>query len=414
MEKEFVRTVTRAFYGTEPTIIIDALVIHSALSHDDMKSVFSNTSRTAKDWGRSVAKLMEGGLVSKYQRAEIKAGNLKAHQVEYYFIDYRFAIDATKYRLHTLEKSLADKVKPTAEKNEFSCPQCLSQWTLMEALDNPDPMGRGSGFVCKTCGHLLEAIPEGKEDELDHNNPLSKFNRQFDWLIKMLEKIDRTFIPETTGESALENKKDVPKSQDPGANLMYQFDMAPRSKPTAVVGLKAVAEKVEITLTTEEENTAAAQQAEADRRARIAAQNELPSWHTESTVQPGGKSGQGLDNVKTEADDGSSLGNGQDEKNKMDDEEFLLKAYQEIAEQERIAKLRQQEEDDEEDSDEEDEEDFEDVEVAPPEVKKQKLEDTDSAKASDSLANTPLPPVETGTPANGDESDEDEEFEEVV
>jgi transcription initiation factor TFIIE subunit alpha len=418
MEVELVRTVVRAFYGTEPIIMIDALVNHSALTAEDCRYIMINTSRSTKDVGTSIGELKKGGLVSSYFRQEHKPGNTKAHQQEYYFIDYRYAIDATKYRLHTLEKSLAAKVKPTAEKNEFTCPQCSSQWTLMDALDNIDPEGNGSGFLCKTCGHLLEAIPEGNQDELDHNNPLSRFNRQFDWLIKMLAKIDKIVIPESSGEKAVENKRDVPRPAVPGApSLSEHPDMQPTvARPSAVVGLKAVAEKVEITLTTEEENTAAAQHAEAERRAKVAAQNQLPSWHTESTVQPGSKAGLGLESFKAEADDKSFTQSDAEDKNAMDDDDAVVAAYRQMEEQKRLEEIRKQEEEDAEEAsdDEEDEDDFEDVEVSPPEAKKRKLDDTDSAKGTDSMANTPIARAETGTPANGDESDEDEEFEEVV
>lgn len=416
MEKELVRSVVRAFFGTEEIILVDALVNHNALSLDDAVQIFVHTSKSKKEIGTKLKTLKEGGLVSLFQRQEIKPGAQKSTLIDYYFIDYRFAIDATKYKLHMLQSALAAKVKPTAERNEFLCPQCKAEWTLMEALDRLDPLARGSGFLCKTCGNLLDAIAIGKDDEMDHNNPLSRFNKQFDWLIKMLGRIDQITVPETPGDAAVESKKEVPREREPGfIEALDRPELQARIvKPAAVHGLSAVAEKVSVVLTTEQENTAAAQRAALERKEKIAAQNQLPQWHTQSTVQPGAgvANGVGGNKVKRETEDKSSTVNSASEMVTTDDDDVVA-AYKKMAEQAHQEELRKQaEEDAEEDSDEE-EDDFEEVEVAPPDAKKIKLDDTDSAKASDSVANTPLPP-DTGAPVNGEESDEDEEFEDVI
>ena len=133
LAKVFVKTVVRMFYETEHIVVVDALAFHGALSLSDLVIIL-DIGKNQKNAQKLLGKLKEGGLISVYTRQEIRDGAMKAVNREYYYIDYRRAIDATKYKIHVLDERIKKDAAPTQEKKELSCPQCKAQWTLMDVL----------------------------------------------------------------------------------------------------------------------------------------------------------------------------------------------------------------------------------------------------------------------------------------
>ncbi|KAF2675484.1 hypothetical protein BT63DRAFT_420680 [Microthyrium microscopicum] len=418
MEQTLVRAVSRAFCGPEPTIVLDAIINHTALNLEQLRTIFTSTGRVPRDLQKSVGTLRDAGLVSMISRQETKANAQKATTIEYFYVDYRLAIDATKYRLHFLESALHAKGRPTTARTDFHCPRCKSAYTQLEVMDDIDPQGRGSGFVCKKCGTVLVYTPQVDKvaDALnDASSPIGVFNTQFGWLVEMLKKIDAMPVPVTNGEMALEGMVPPPKDESALPGLLDVNSGQSTVKPSAVLGQQAKAEKVEVHLTTDRETSAAEVAAEAARKAKIAAQNALPEWHTNSTVVNGSSTpknevkGAETPTEKKEAEGKTPEGGAV--------EDDLADFFTQMQAQKDAKQAQADEEDDEEDDD---EDDFEDVDViAPPEAKRPRTDDG-SAKASDSNANTPAgmstPAMAngSGTPVVAEESDEDEEFETVV
>jgi transcription initiation factor TFIIE subunit alpha len=260
-----------------------------------------------------------------------------------------------------LEEHLRQFSRPTSEKKEYSCPRCLAQWTQMDVLDDFDANG---SFICKRCGHALNYHPYDREDEPDRDNILGQFNRQFARLVSLLKQIDDTIVPLVTGETALADARPVPRERPPLESAPSTVVGATKARPTAVVGIKTGPEKVEVTLTTDSENNAAAQAAAAERRARIVAQNQLPEWHTHSTVSNDiTAAGQREEAARRELDSLAQPQAEEEEKKVVEDDtlDAYFKALKE--EQEREAKQREQdeaEEDEDDDDDDEDEDDDED------------------------------------------------------
>jgi transcription initiation factor TFIIE subunit alpha len=286
---------------------------------------------------------------------------MKAVNREYYYVDYRRAIDATKYRIHMLDERIKANAKPTQEKKEFYCPQCKAQWTTMEVLDHVDFLGRESGFLCRTCDHPLKSIHLTNESQSESDDIPAKFNRQFAALLKLMQDIDQVTIPAIEGEAAVESARELPRDNDINPAAKHEPVMPANIRPTAVKGIATGPEKIEISIATEEEYTEAQRAAEAARSAQISRQNALPEWHAKSTVddkeyfaktgQPSSTpavNGTSTPSVKTEAADGGQKG-----------EDPALDAYFEAlkAEQERQAKEAEEEEEEEDD----DEDEFEDV-----------------------------------------------------
>lgn len=346
----------------------------------------------------------------RFARPELRDGAMKAITREYYYVDYRRAIDATKYRIHMLDERIKDHSKPTQEKKEFFCPQCRSQWTTMEVLDKIDPLGRESGFLCKQCDHPLDSIHNTRDAGPENDDTPAKFNRQFASLLKLMQEIDQVTIPAIEGEEAVQRAIELPRDSEINPAAKHEPVAMQTVRPTAVKGIATDPEKIEISIATDKEYTEAERAAEAQRNAQIAKQNQLPEWHVRSTV----------DNKEyTTGVTSSTLPvNGADTPSyKLEPEDDVKKtrdptldAYFEQlkAEQERQAKEAQEEEEEEED---EDDDEFEDV-VA--------LETNGTPDAKRVRVESPVQKMELASPARvqsplalGEESDEDE-FEDAI
>jgi transcription initiation factor TFIIE subunit alpha len=342
---------------------------------------------------------------ASYTRQEIREGAMKAINREYFYIDYRRAIDTAKYKIHVLNERINKDAAPTQEKKEFSCPRCKAQWTTMEVLDNVDFQGRASGFLCKTCDHPLDAIT-GEGETLDNDDTPAKFNKFFQPLLKLMQQIDEVNIPAVEGQDALAAAVELPRDQNINPAARHEAVPIFTPKPTAVKGMATGPTKVEVSIATSLEYSEAARLEEQERQAQVARQNLLPEWHTQSTVTGSGYA-EGQD-VKTEAD-GFDTPNVKIEAAEVKKEKVadLDDVFARLEAERRDQEAKEQaESDDEEDEGDE----FEDVPVATPSVlpdaKRVKLEPS----AAPSPANLGTPAASTGN--GGEESDEDE-FEDV-
>ncbi|OJD36193.1 transcription initiation factor tfiie subunit alpha [Diplodia corticola] len=414
--KVLVRTVTRIFYDTEQIIVIDALVNHGAISAADL-SLVMDEGKNHKKVQKYAAKLREGGLVSVYVRSETREGAQKPTNKEYYYIDYRRAVDCVKYRIHMLDEKIKAISKPTQEKKDYLCPRCNSQWTTMEALDHVD-MRRG-GFLCKRCDFPLKSRNTEEDAEPEADDTPAKFNKQFKPLLDILQQIDMTTVPAVTGEEAVANAKPVPRDEYINPAQKTEVMVDEKLRPTAVKGLTTGPEKVEITISTEEENTAAEQARVAAHKAKIAASNELPVWATHSTVGGEASGAKANGDAGALADSGNGLEPAEEKSGNSAEIDAYFIALQEEKDrlhEEQGRKALEDARDEEEEEDEDDE--FEDVMGTPtattsgdgaPEAKR--------VKVDESAAPTPpissVPAASSAQPSAGEESDADE-FEDAL
>jgi transcription initiation factor TFIIE subunit alpha len=342
-----------------------------------------------------------------FTRQETRGNAQKPTATEYFYVDYRRAIDAIKLRIHQLEVKLTKDNSAATKKKDFSCPRCGAEWAELDALDSVDPMT--GNFLCKRCGGQL-VFNEPTEETIDGGSAVARFNNQFAPIIDLLKEIDKSVVPETKTEVVIAERKPVPKEyqQDDGLQKLDAVEPMPFVKPTAVKGVTTGPEKVEISITTESEETAAAAAAEAERKARVQAQNALPEWMTRSTItndvtvaghkQEAERREREAEKVMLAATDG-------EEKKPVRNADIDLESFYAglKAEEERQREQEESEEDD-------DEEDFEDVDVGvtangngTPKAKKVKLEEPSIGGSG------------AATPTPAEESDaDDDEFEDVV
>jgi transcription initiation factor TFIIE subunit alpha len=402
LAKVFVKTAVRMFYETEHIVVIDALVFHGALSLPDLVIVL-DAGKNQKGAGKLCGKLKESGLLSVYTRQETREGAMKSISREYFYIDYRRAIDATKYKIHIIDERIKRDAKPTTEKAEFHCPQCKAQWTTMEVLDYVDftPTASDSGFLCKTCNFPLKSINATGEAELENDDTPAKFNRLFKPLLNLMQQIDGVTIPHIEGKDALEGAIELPRDKDINPAAKHEAVMVGSNRPTTVKGINTAPEKIEVSIATDSEYNQAARAAEQEKQAKMALQNQLPDWHTKSTIDTDREAKVKAASQATNGNDTPTIkkeGAG-DKKDKDPGLDAVFAALE--AEQRRKA---EEDEDDEDD----DEDEFEDVVASAPTP--MTLPDAKRVKLETSAAPTPTNGMTPGasTGDGGDESDEDE------
>ncbi|KAK5130738.1 hypothetical protein LTR16_001313 [Cryomyces antarcticus] len=330
LARTLIRSVVRAFYDTDHTIVVDALMVHSA-----------------------------------HSRSELREGSTRPFTRDYYYIHYHNTIDNIKYRIHTLTSRVAAMGAPTVEKKALFCPRCKSEYTELEAMDNID--FTTGGFLCHKCGFALSN--QEPSEGIAENETVQRLNTQLASLTNLLREIDNTSVPENDWETAMAAQ--VPVKRD-ATNQVAKTEVVDevRSGPGNVQGLAMVAEKIEVALTTAEGESKAKEEAERERKERIAKQNLLPEWHTRSTVTGEATAlGAREEQARREREAHTPVGSGrgdmeEKDKKQMVEDDTNLDAYFAAlkAEQERAA--REEAEEDEDDDD--DDDDFEDVDVATP------------------------------------------------
>jgi transcription initiation factor TFIIE subunit alpha len=400
-----IRSVARAFYSVDPSyiIIIDALIVHSTLRDDDLAILLgTQTKHLRKLCGR----LREDGLISVHSRAELREGAQRPFNRDYYFINYHRAIDAVKYRMKVMSNSIEKKYSQTAdEKKEYFCPQCKAEWTQMEVLDSVDDQ---FNFLCKTCYHLLSMRQE--ESNGAGHEVQSRLNAQLAPFELLMRQIDSAEIPENDFDTALANAR--PINRDESINPAARTEVVGRNTglpPATVRGLKTGPEKVEITLMDNSQASKDLEQAaEAERKAKLANQNQMPAWYTTSTVtgEHTGLGGPTAQNVGATTAALKAEGADEDKKIAGDGESSALADYYAALAEEQKA----QEKNDREDEDEfESDDDFEDVEISAASeegpAKKVKIQEPEKQ----ALQAVPV----AATPAESDE-DDDAGFEDVL
>ncbi|KAB8291700.1 hypothetical protein EYC80_006498 [Monilinia laxa] len=342
-----VRSCMRSFYETKHILVIDALVIHSALRDDDLAYLMSiNTKELHKLCG----KLKEDRFLAVHTRPEIREGQQRPINRTYYYIDYRATIDAIKWRVYLIDKAVQGNTVPDDERKEYFCPRCKSEWTMFEVLDKRNH----EGFLCHKCDFLLVHDPDNNRGGHEQS---SKLNAQFKFITDLLPKIDQVVIPANTFEQALSAARKVNRDEANPGSETAPVSLA-EARPTAVRGLDNTGPtSISVTLTNGEGPTAADIAAEQARKEKTALQNALPQHFTHSTItgeqvkfgnQPTVSAGPTVDpnkkDVKPDNEDGGA---------EIDDYFAQLKAAQ--------AKEAEQEQDEEYETDEDDEEGFEDV-----------------------------------------------------
>ncbi|KAL1955097.1 hypothetical protein VTO42DRAFT_9031 [Malbranchea cinnamomea] len=442
LARTLIRIVARAFYETRHILVIDALFIHSVLHAEDLAHLLGMQQ---KDLRKLCGRLREDRLLAVHSRPEIREGQTRPVNREYYYIPLHPVIDAIKYRVSRLTSTIKTQYTPSVERKEFFCPRCKSEWTQLEVLSHVGP----EGFECQKCGEVLlpsDEVEGGAGADRSGHEKNSRLMAQLDPILKLLKQIDSVEIPPNDFETAWDHKVDVVRNKytnptKPGVVV---------NKQPAVRGIsKTDASTLEVSLTSSAEKTAEEQAREAARKAALEKQNALPIWHTQSTVKPdaGNLQPAKVEPAVKEKVPAVDIKPEIKEEQRPDTEDLddKVAAYYAEMEREKEREAREEEEEEEEESsdeEDEDEDEFEDVGVTPngsgtPQIDtaikspamtngsfKRELETDSGSSAPQTNVGTPITPADEGPAAKKvkiednikkeeDSDEEDEEFEDV-
>lgn len=369
--KTLLRTVVRAFYGSEHILIIDALALHSTLTDLDLAHVLGIQPKALR---RLCGKLKEDGLISVHSRGEKKEGapptyfhgsgggsqpKERLFYRDWFYLNYHRAIDSLKYRLWKLNKHIESQGAPTTEKKDLVCPRCKSTYTELEVMDN---IGDEGEFLCHRCDHALD--PAEEKDGPSENESMKRMNDQLATIVALMRQIDSTNVPENDFDTALSFAVPIQRSEGHIGPKMQPVDDVKPSLASAK-GLAMAPEKVSVSVS--EDGVVKEDPSEAQaKRDKDAKANLLPEWISKSTVNGeitavGAREAaqrrerEGLVGIKSAEDEA------EDKKTKdVMDNAVMDEYWKELrAEQEREQAEKEAEEEEEED--EEDDDEFEDV-----------------------------------------------------
>ncbi|KAF3915298.1 hypothetical protein AA313_de0202211 [Arthrobotrys entomopaga] len=344
--KSLVRCVARAFYDVKHILVIDALMIHSALRDDDLAHLLGTQT---KELHKLCGKLKEDRMVNVHTRQELKEGQTRTVARTYYYVDFRGTVDAIKYRMHKLERTVQSKMDTDAEAKGYACPRCRRRFTPLDVLPLINP--ETGMFDCDNCGTQLVDDDDSAEI-LESQERLGRLMQQMDKIIRMLRQIDELVVPANDFNDAIAVAVPVNRERSHASAL---------SVPTTSVPVQVqTGPAMEIKFTSDETKTAAELAAEREKKAEQAEKNALPAWHTQSTVS-GDLTTLGMKEVEARAARQIDFKTGTTaEEKKVDDKQSVQKSA--IDQYYELLKQRQQNADEEDEEEEEEEEDDEDVE----------------------------------------------------
>ncbi|KAF5138462.1 Transcription initiation factor IIE subunit alpha [Metarhizium anisopliae] len=268
-----IKSVLRAFYPTRDILVMDALILHEALRDDDLAYLMAINT---KDLHKICGKLREDRFLTVHTRSELRDGNPRPSNRTWYYINYRHTIDAIKWRVYTIDKEVQGAPVPANEKKEYFCSFCKAEWTAMEVLDSVGP----NGFLCHRCHHTLTF--EADRTSTGHEQS-TRLNDQFKFISEILPKIDAVHIPECDFDRALAKARPVVRDATHQRAATIAVESGP-NRPMAVKGLTNTGpQSIAVNISTSDGPSAAEKDAEKARKEKIAQQNALPSWMSNST-----------------------------------------------------------------------------------------------------------------------------------
>ena len=294
----------------------------------------------------------------------------------------------------------------------------------MEVLDNSGP----EGFLCHRCGHVLTADAERNTGGHEQS---TRLNDQFSFITELLPRIDAVHIPECDFDRAFQEAQSRPVIRDATHQRVDSIAVDPGSnRPMAVRGLTNIGpQSIAVNISTSEGASEAEKEAERAKKEKLAQQNALPSWMSNSTVTGESFAGSSAA-AAASAPTGAAMNNGAESKttdtaaNAQIDDIFEKLKAERAAEQMRLEE-EEEEEEEEEFGSEEDE--FEDVPATgsnsgfgSPAIKREPSRETSrEGDSSDERASkkakieTQIKKEDSGEDSVEDDDDEDMEFEDV-
>ena len=214
---ELIRTYVRSLFATpKQKLLVDALLKHSVLTMDDLTILLQSQP---KDIRALINPLRSSRLVSVQSRAShIVPGANRPSTREYYYINFHEAIDAIKYKIARLRKSVENlyQTNESTKLKEWRCPRCKAEYDTNDILDKQNDE---QGFYCDRCGGTLVQIDEAAQSNMDRSmhEKIRRLNDQLKKFDALILKIDKSDVPENDFATAWDRRKHVPRP--PGSHM---------------------------------------------------------------------------------------------------------------------------------------------------------------------------------------------------
>lgn len=363
--KKLIQYVTRGFCDLRSVLVIDALLVHSALTDDDLAQLLGIQR---KDLRAVCAKLKEDHLLADHVQKEEGPGQRPISKT-YYYIHFTETIDAIKWKMHSIVNRLKEKMGNDAQPQGYVCDTCKTRYATLDAVTNFSP--DMNGFLCDLCGSLLREDDNSAQSQANQER-LGDLMTQIQPIIDALKQIDDVVVPENTFQSSLAHAIPPPQAVQPGAlpSAKNGLTPAPNNLPTARARPGEAANGTGSALTvniTSDQEKAELEQKQKEEKARLAEENALPTWHVESTVGKSlnDKTADEQRQIKREQDEANAQA--QDQQQPGPDASAEDKANEEALAAYYATLAKQEAEDDDDDEEEEEEDDdeaeFEDVNI---------------------------------------------------
>lgn len=276
--RSLIRFVVRGFYSKPYVLILDAVLLHSVLSEDDLIDLLSIQRKELRSLCN---RLVEDRLLANHiQKEENNQQRLVTRT--YLYIHVTEAIDAIKWKVHSIVSTIKQEMSHYGNPQGYVCPVCGKKVSQLDAISllSDDK----TNFVCDTCNGILVEDDSNQQASI-RQAKLEKLMIQVDPIITYLKKIDDSYIEDNTFESSL--MKSIPAQSSSTASYSVSNKVSSRSRSNMSSSLQNAAQKSQATLhvsiTANDENYEREQQ-EKERRRQKLEQNALPSWHSSSTV----------------------------------------------------------------------------------------------------------------------------------
>lgn len=272
--RSLIRFVARGFYEQPYVLILDALLLHSVLSEEDLISLLGIQRKELRSY---CFKLVEDRLLVSHVQQEENAQQRLTRRT-YYYIHITEAIDLIKWKVHLIVKLIKDEMSKYGNPQGYVCPRCGKKVSQLDAISLL--LDDKTNFVCDNCGGVLIEDDSSQQASI-RQAKLEKLMAQVDPIITYLKKIDDSYVEDNSFESSLE--KAIPAQTTTVAS--YSLNPTRRSNvryAQSTNNSKSQA-TLHVSITANDENYEREQQQKEQRRQKLE-QNALPSWHSGSTI----------------------------------------------------------------------------------------------------------------------------------
>ncbi|GAA6025273.1 hypothetical protein JCM11491_000155 [Sporobolomyces phaffii] len=260
-----VQRVSRTFYGSKGAILVDQLIQKEAYRDEELGKRLGMPSR---DVTKIAHRLVTDQLVQVHRRSELKPGAPKASLRTYFYLDFSKSVDVIKWRMWKVQQTIDVKLRNELDAQGYICPLCKAHYTPLDAAQLYDPSR--NLLACSIC--QTEVTNNENEEEVKGNKDrMQRLNRQTKTIVDLLKKLERVELPRFDIERYLAIH---------GPALGATAAAAAAAAGTAV----SIAPSVKVQIAGDDDEALERAKRDAELKEKRA-QNMLPSWIAQSTIE---------------------------------------------------------------------------------------------------------------------------------